>query len=116
MRKASFEYIIWVGTKSEPALVYKANDDLKLDPSDENAFIKFSQRPSSIGLQSPGNIIVLNFQIEEAVKLNRGFLLHRDPSIADDVNLGVNSQEVKSFLNSCFFVALFESYWMIIQL
>ena len=111
IRKAAFNYIVGVGTISEPTIVYKANDVLKFDDdSSEDALVKFSKRPGCNGLQSPGNIIVLSFQIEEAIKLNRGFLLHRDLS-AEEENLGVVSQEAKSFLNSCFFVALFEAYW-----
>lgn len=51
IRKAAFNYIVGVGTISEPTIVYKANDVLKFDDdSSEDALVKFSKRPGCNGL------------------------------------------------------------------
>lgn len=110
LRKGTFECIIGAGPGCETTLVYKTNDIFKFD-KDKDAHVKFSQRPGWLGLQSPGNIIVLSLQVEESAHFNRGLIIHRDPSNIG-VNPGVVSQlELNPSLNSYFFTALFEAYW-----
>lgn len=111
IRKASFEYICGVGAGSDPTIVYKANKVLNFDKN-KDAFVKFSKRPGWNGLQTPGNIIILSFQVENSIQMNHGFLLHHDKSIKEkDKNLGIVSLKVDQYLNSIFFIALFEAFW-----
>ena len=69
LRKGTFQYIVGAGPGCEPTLVYKAHDVFKFNEADD-AHVKFAKRPGWLGLQSPGDIIVLSLQIEESNKLN----------------------------------------------
>lgn len=110
LRKATFQYVAGAGPGCEPILVYKAHDIFKFNP-EKDAEIKYSHRPGWLGLQSPGDIIVLSVHIEESSHINRGIVMHRDPSQIG-VHPGVVSQEESNpSLNSYFFTALFEAYW-----
>lgn len=113
LRKGTFVHVVGAGPGLEPTLIFKSNPLYKFekDKDEANSIVKFSQRPGWNGLQVPGNIVILNFQMEESSQLNRGLLIHRDPSKIDE-NPGVVAIEVANpSVKSYFFISLFEAYW-----
>lgn len=112
-RKGSFQHVVGAGPGLEPTLVYKSNPIFKFESEKDadSSIVKFSQRPGWNGLQAPGDIIILSFQMEESSQLNRGIILHRDPSKVGATQGVVSIEITNPSIKSYFFISLFEAYW-----
>lgn len=101
-RKAQFVQIMNAG--SAPFIEFRCSRELI---GTKDRILRMQRRPGWQGLTTPGSCFILSIRCNKTRQVSYGFLIHE---CSDKPEYGVVSIEVEPWLNTVFFVSLFEAF------